>query len=128
MMALAGLWSLFNLVVLVLLVVLAIFGIQALRKYLKTPEGPARSPLAANLGQRRLARGMAPEAVAQALGVSPQTVTAWEGGPWSPTTASWPPWQGCTAAPLPSCSSRAPDAFSHSKPPPASPPGVVFCL
>lgn len=37
MMALAGLWSLFNLVVLVLLVVLAIFGIQALRKYLKTP-------------------------------------------------------------------------------------------
>ena len=38
MMALAGLWSLFNLVVLVLLVVLAIFGIQALRKYLKTPQ------------------------------------------------------------------------------------------
>lgn len=37
MMAFAGLWSLFNLVVLVLLVVLAIFGIQALRKYLKTP-------------------------------------------------------------------------------------------
>ena len=66
--------------VLVLAAVAGIFGIRALRKYLKTPEGPARSPLAANLGQRRLARGMAPEAVAQALGVSPQTVTAWEGG------------------------------------------------
>ena len=47
MMALAGLWSLFNLVVLVLLVVVAIFGIQALRKYLKTPAAclrPGASP------------------------------------------------------------------------------------
>lgn len=51
MMALAGLWSLFNLVVLVLLVVLAIFGIQALRKYLKTPAAlPAAGGL--SLGAR----------------------------------------------------------------------------
>lgn len=83
MMALAGLWSLFNLVVLVLLVVLAIFGIQALRKYLKTPAAlPAAGGLSlgAKLCRQRQARGMTVESVAQSLGVSPQTVTAWEGG------------------------------------------------
>lgn len=80
MLVLTVLFQLLNLLVLVLLVVLAIFGIRALRKYLKTPAGPVRSPLAANLGQRRLTRGMTPEAVAQALGVSPQTVAAWEAG------------------------------------------------
>ena len=67
MMALAGLWSLFNLAVLVLLVVLAIFGIQALRKYLKTPAAlPAAGgvSLGARLCRQRQARGMTVESVA----------------------------------------------------------------
>ena len=77
MMALAGLWSLFNLVVLVLLVVLAIFGIQALRKYLKTPAAlPAAGgvSLGARLCRQRQARGMTVESVAQSLGITPQEV------------------------------------------------------
>ena len=77
MMALAGLWSLFNLVVLVLLVVLAIFGIQALRKYLKTPAAlPAAGGLSlgARLCRQRQARGMTVESVAQSLGITPQEV------------------------------------------------------
>ena len=88
MMALAGLWSLFNLVVLVLLVVLAIFGIQALRKYLKTPAAlPAAGgvSLGARLCCQRQARGMTVESVAQSLGVAPQEVEAWEKDTADPT-------------------------------------------
>ena len=88
MMALAGLWSLFNLVVLVLLVVLAIFGIQALRKYLKTPAAlPAAGGLSlgARLCRQRQARGMTVESVAQSLGITPQEVEAWEKDTADPT-------------------------------------------
>lgn len=88
MMAFAGLWSLFNLVVLVLLVVLAIFGIQALRKYLKTPAAlPAAggTSLGARLCRQRQARGMTVESVAQSLGVTPQEVEAWEKDAADPT-------------------------------------------
>ena len=88
MMALAGLWSLFNLAVLVLLVVLAIFGIQALRKYLKTPAAlPAAGgvSLGARLCRQRQARGMTVESVAQTLGVTPQEVEAWEKDTADPT-------------------------------------------
>ena len=88
MMALAGLWSLFNLVVLVLLVVLAIFGIQALRKYLKTPAAlPAAGgvSLGARLCRQRQARGMTVESVAQSLGITPQEVEAWEKDTADPT-------------------------------------------
>ena len=86
MMALAGLWSLFNLVVLVLLVVLAIFGIQALRKYLKTPAAlPAAGgvSLGARLCRQRQARGMTVESVAQSLGITPQE--AWDKDTADPT-------------------------------------------
>lgn len=88
MMAFAGLWSLFNLVVLVLLVVLAIFGIQALRKYLKTPAAlPAAGGLSlgARLCRQRQARGMTVESVAQSLGITPQEVEAWEKDAADPT-------------------------------------------
>ena len=88
MMAFAGLWSLFNLVVLVLLVVLAIFGIQALRKYLKTPAAlPAAGGLSlgARLCRQRQAQGMTVESVAQTLGVTPQEVEAWEKDAADPT-------------------------------------------
>ena len=89
MMALAGLWSLFNLAVLVLLVVLAIFGIQALRKYLKTPAAlPAaggRLPWGLRLCRQRQARGMTVESVAQSLGITPQEVEAWEKDTADPT-------------------------------------------
>ena len=90
MMALAGLWSLFNLAVLVLLVVLAIFGIQALRKYLKTPAAlPAAGgvSLGARLCRQRQARGMTVESVAQSLGFTPQEVEGHPCGPVSQMSA-----------------------------------------
>ena len=106
MMALAGLWSLFNLVVLVLLVVLAIFGIQALRKYLKTPAAlPAAGGLSlgARLCRQRQARGMTVESVAQSLGITPRR---WRPGkrtpPTPPTSSSWT-WLPSTEAPLRTC-------------------------
>lgn len=106
MMALAGLWSLFNLVVLVLLVVLAIFGIQALRKYLKTPAAlPAAGgvSLGARLCRQRQARGMTVESVAQSLGITPQEVEAWEKDTADPTDQQLMDLAALYGAPLRTC-------------------------
>ena len=70
------------------ILVVAIFGIQALRKYLKTPAAlPAAGgvSLGAKLCRQRQARGMTVESVAQSLGVTPQEVEAWEKDAADPT-------------------------------------------
>lgn len=81
-------------------------GIQALRKYLKTPAAlPAAGGLSlgARLCRQRQARGMTVESVAQSLGITPQEVEAWEKDTADPTDQQLMDLLPSTEAPLRTC-------------------------
>ena len=96
-MAFAAWWGILNLVLTVALlaavVYLFVLIVRALKKYIGSKEmreekQAARRTLGESLKEHRTQRHMTQEFVAEALGVSRQTVSKWENGSADPSTTN----------------------------------------